>query len=419
VIYTGGRQAIQQYARQAESLGLILRKDLTEGAEAAKDQLEIIADVVKVNFTEGLLEEFVTDFDDFAKLAKDPSVADGMRGLGQLVGDLARVAMDVAIGTGIIYSNIQKLRETANAHPQPTILPGGEILQRKVKQEEFGPEVPALGDTISQIKKRYAEEQRLLKKGTVFVGDSAAADKARKDADRDLKQINDTVKALQHRNDQLGRSSEEMELYNQLRAAGTDLDTQAGQQIQVLVHDYMKLSDETERMTQAAEGIGQAFGSAFESAALEAESFGDVVSALGKDIERALFRSFVSQPLSDAVTKFASDILPNFFGSPSHDYVGRYEGGKSYSVGVPEVFIPSGSGGMAYPLDKLGGGSGIKVSVINNNASQNKVSVRGAGGNGDSLQIIIDQAVAQNINSPGSQTNRALREFGSSPITGQ
>ncbi|MGF7160125.1 hypothetical protein FHS85_001748 [Rhodoligotrophos appendicifer] len=58
-----------------------------------------------------------------------------------------------------------------------------------------------------------------------------AAKKAAEAYQRQADRINDVFSSLQFEREQLGRTAQEQELYNRLKAAGTDLTTQAGRQI--------------------------------------------------------------------------------------------------------------------------------------------------------------------------------------------
>ena len=64
--------------------------------------------------------------------------------------------------------------------------------------------------------------------------------------------------------------------------------------------------------------------------------------------------------------------------------------------------------------DNMGGG--VTVNIINNNSGGNNVSVK-QGANGKDINVIIDEAVARNINTPGSKTFNSIRRFNSAPLS--
>jgi tape measure domain-containing protein len=248
---------------------------------------------------------------------------------------------------------------------------------------------------------------------------------AKKEADA----IRKVVDALRFRNEQMARSSESQEVFNELQKAGVDLNSEAGKEIQDLVADYQRLTKaqelaekQTERLNNAADAIGDSFASAFERASLEGESFGNVIRALGQDIQRALFKSFISDPFSESISGFAKDIFSSFdfFGTSTRDSGGYVSAGQPYKVGTPEIFIPSNSG-QALPLNMIAGsGGGYGQVNVYNYGPQDKVQIKqSTRGGTPTLDIMIDHAVAKNINSSGTRTNQALRQFGSTPMVGR
>lgn len=110
----------------------------------------------------------------------------------------------------------------------------------------------------------------------------------------------------------------------------------------------------------------------------------------------------------------ASGFLGSIFGgiAGARANGGPVSGGSTYLVGErgPELFRPSASGTIIPNHALPTGGASVSVNIINNSNSQ--VSTR-QGTNGATLDVLIDQAVAQNISMPGSRTNQALSNFNS------
>lgn len=239
--------------------------------------------------------------------------------------------------------------------------------------------------------------------------------------DKQRESIEKVTKALQLRNDQILRSKEEQELYNQLQQAGVTLDSQQGQQIRTLVDEYFRLSEvleknkkAAERLKGAADGVGQAFSSAFEQIAIDGGSLSDVLGDLLKQIERVMFQRFVGDPIADAISGIASNIFSGIgFGSTgARASGGAVVSGQSYLVGEngPEYFTPHDSG-IVHP-NRAGG---VNVTVINNSPSRVSVAESDKGGTPD-IQVMIDEAVAQNISQSGSRTRRALNQYANQGI---
>lgn len=90
---------------------------------------------------------------------------------------------------------------------------------------------------------------------------------------------------------------------------------------------------------------------------------------------------------------------------------GGVAAGNLYRVGEngEELFRPSTSGTII-PNHAIPQGGGAVVNIINNNGSN--ITTR-QGTNGADIDVIIDQAVANNISTPGSRTNQALNNYSS------
>lgn len=191
---------------------------------------------------------------------------------------------------------------------------------------------------------------------------------------------------------------------------------------------------------ELASDIGKAFTDSFEEAALSAKSFGDIVSDLGKTIEKALFNAVVTKPLGNFFSDFSSkatgngtggigSLISSIFGSSSSassasgsggffSSIGSLLGfagggappvGKPYVVGEhgPEIRVDSAAG-QIIPNSAIGGGGGVNLTIINNTDS-NISSSANKSGNGTDLSIQIDRAVAKNANDKSSATSQALR----------
>lgn len=68
-------------------------------------------------------------------------------------------------------------------------------------------------------------------------------------------------------------------------------------------------TDAAKRLNEIGKQLGLTFTSAFEDAALEAKSFGDVASGVLKDIARLILRIGITQPAGDALSGFIGDIF--------------------------------------------------------------------------------------------------------------
>lgn len=152
---------------------------------------------------------------------------------------------------------------------------------------------------------------------------------------------------------------------------------------------------------------------------------------------KGMLQSFTTMLRRMAAEAAAADILSGLFGKDGFKFGGGGSGGSGILSGIGNIigsffaggfatggFIPPGQWGMTGergPEPVFGGstgvtvipnsgGGGVAVNIINNAGAS--VSTR-PGTNGANLDVLIDQAVAQNISMPGSKTNQALGIYNS------
>lgn len=151
------------------------------------------------------------------------------------------------------------------------------------------------------------------------------SEKASRDAQREYqreqKAIQDVIEALRFRNEQIIRSTEQQDLYNQLRSAGVDLYSAEGQEIQRLTDQYYELENAleadknaSEQLKKSARDLGLTFTSAFEDAIVAGDDFRDVLGGLLQDIQRILVRTAITEPLSGLFSDIGGDLFSNLFG---------------------------------------------------------------------------------------------------------
>jgi len=174
-----------------------------------------------------------------------------------------------------------------------------------------------------------------------------------------------------------------------------------------------KLTEEERKRIKNAKELGFTFSSAFEDAIVSGKRFSDVLKGLAQDIERILIRRTITEPLGNAVSDFAlntgGSFLSNLFSGFSLPSFGS---GTNF---VPRDMIAQVHRGEAivpaFDVNKLsggGGGGGVAV-IINNNTSAAVTQSSRDTANGTELTLMIDHAVADNINKPGSRTAQSLK----------
>ena len=191
---------------------------------------------------------------------------------------------------------------------------------------------------------------------------------------------------------------------------------------------YKKEEEETERLKTAAGNLGMTFQSAFEDSIIEGKKFSDVLSSLLEDIERIILRTAVTGPLAAALK---TGVLSLFGISSAHGNI--FSNGNLIPFGTgglitrPSLF-PMANGGVGLageagteailPLFRTGSGDlgvksgtaggGVEINVYAPEGSSVSQSSQMIGGR-EKIDIMIDEAVAGAVKSPGSKTYRALK----------
>lgn len=110
----------------------------------------------------------------------------------------------------------------------------------------------------AEIARSKAEQERGKQESAAKSGPGKAEKEIIKQLEKERQKIEQVTQALKFRNEQLLRDEQTQELYNQLQAAGVELKTREGQEIQRLVEEYYRLRDakeEEERVEQRKKAL--------------------------------------------------------------------------------------------------------------------------------------------------------------------
>jgi len=201
---------------------------------------------------------------------------------------------------------------------------------------------------------------------------------------------------------------------------------------QVLVQS----AEKTKMLQRAADGVGSAFGNAFERAIMDGMKFRDVMLSLLQDIERALIRSLITDKISGVISSGISGMFSG--GGQTAATTTKSAHGNIFSGGA---VVPFASGGLItrpslFPMKngrvglagedgteaimplfrgsngdlgvKAGKGGGVEINVYAP-AGSKVSSNQQTKGDQDQINIMIDEAVAGSVKDSGSKTYRALK----------
>lgn len=249
------------------------------------------------------------------------------------------------------------------------------------------------------------------------------------DAEKQKKAIDDVIASLKFEQDQLGRTAVEQRVYNELKRAGVDLNSKAGQQIAAMVSQIETERAAIEANTKAREAQAAAITNLFEMA-------GDAIVSMvdGSDKASDAIKRLVAQ-LALAAAQAAllgTGPLAGLFGS------GGFFGGAATSAFIPGILSGARIGLFAKGTNSAPGGLAIVgeegpelvnlprgAQVIPNDVTRGLLngprvpSVRaGANQNGGAMRVDVGVTVDDDgklkayVRSVSSETSKAsLRDY--------
>lgn len=141
------------------------------------------------------------------------------------------------------------------------------------------------------------------------------------------------------------------------------------------------------------------------------EAIKAMVDAILADLLRLAIRMMITGPIASSLGGMFGAGMPSPFGRASG---GSVMGGRPYIVGEhgPELLVP-GTAGSIVPNSAMGrGGGGVHLQIINHGAKIEATEPKRNSDGSMSLTIMVDRMVAKNGSTPGTATNKMLRNHG-------
>lgn len=252
-----------------------------------------------------------------------------------------------------------------------------------------------------------------------------AAEEAQKERDKvldDGKRVTESVRTeTEMYGDELHR------LQTLLDAGAISQDTYA-RAVEKARKDLESNSEAVKKNEELARDLGLTFTSAFEDAVVAGGKLSDVLRGIEQDLLRLAARRLVTEPLLDGFLKmvdFGEILTPSvgagssggsgFMGAsgvPGFAHGGDHRGGfrmvgengpELEATGPSRIFSADKTADMLSP-----DGGDVTVNVYAPPGS-NVETRESAGPGGRTIDVMIDEATARNISTPGSRTGRALR----------
>jgi hypothetical protein len=380
----GGATALDDTANKARKLGIVIDRELIARGEELNDEFATATRVMQLEFQKALID-----------------LAPVLIATAQLAGAVAR-------GIGGIVDSMKALeaRSSAGLEDRLAFLQAGSLGNGPGNRSD-GADNKAAADEIAQIqailRRRAIESLKEQLTAPKVVVDGAGIEmpdfdgsraKAADDMLRQAEAVRDLVANLEHERAQLGRTSQEQELYNLLKQAGVERESEFGMAIEGALGPLQAQRTAIERNTAAMETMRSAADDAL-------SGFLDDLAA-GKDAGEA-FRNVLagigSQLLRMGVSGLTGSIFPSSGGFGGF----RANGGpvspsKSYIVGErgPELFTPGVSGQIIPnppPVMARGGSAGVSVPIT--------ISIDAKGADAAGLARVAGQIATLQAELPG------------------
>lgn len=297
-------------------------------------------------------------------------------------------------------------------------------------------------DAVQQALKemRQAMEDAGAQAGKGVTPSSEDIEKARKSIEKMITSLREEAEILRLRDSMRGSNEAAIErevraykIQNQVKETGIKLTKEQSAAIEEYLDSIEEITEKNARLEksekereelakrtkEAYDRLGMTFNSAFEDAIVEGEKLSDVLDSLLKDILRLSVRRSITEPLFAGLlgdgsgNGFLSGIVGSLFGG----------GTPSHATGIANVpydmtaRLHRGERVLTrQQADGMGNGGGMTVNIHNNAGAKVQATQRETAG-GMQLDVMIDDAVAQNIGNPSSRTSRALNSMRNRTLT--
>ncbi|CAI2935014.1 phage tail length tape measure family protein [Aminobacter niigataensis] len=290
----------------------------------------------------GRLEIASSEFHEAIKSGKDAS--DEFARVQELVADVVNSSAIPA--TGGLRDKVEELAKTYLAAAQAAALAAsgfdaiagaagkngrlqGGVLSDQAFNSRFGSGVPG-GKEWKDI---FPSLFKDAKSGSSGRGSAVS------DAEREKKAIDDVIASLQFEQEQIGRTATEQRVYNELKRAGVDLNSEAGKQIAELVAKNAELAESQAKLNKAQ----QDFNNGLEQLGADAiDALGNVIA--GTEDAADAFKKLGIEILKSALT--GKGAYSDFFASLSGGQGGGLLGllGGLFGPAQSSFSFPAGAG---------------------------------------------------------------------------
>lgn len=465
-----GRTGLQEYARAARRLGIIIDRDLIKAAEKANDQFSQLNLVISTNLQKGYMRSMIGETEELAELMKDPEFAESMETIGGLIGDISKFALSGAEHIARLSQSIKDLDSEAFTREVADNSVLG-ILYRMATGENLSDVMDGRGPTKIDVKRGRTlgspQDLRPVPESPNVIApgiDDALANWSSSGGSGSGRSGSRGMPPMLLDRMQDALDTEPMQRWIEMQREGAQVTRQfmtEQERHNSRMATYRELLDENaigfDTFSRAVEGsfeqlrgmdeaglrlsdtlaqFGDLTSSAFEDAILQGRELSSVLQALAEDAMQLVLRSFMQQAIGGLMGSVFNALSGSFGGGgftavdtrlpPGSSLAGaRADGGpvsagKPYLVGErgPEIVVPKMAGNVLpnMPTRAMGGGVTApqivnNVVVENHGSDEVKTEERENASGGRDLRVVIGEMVAGEMSKPGSAPDRVLQQM--------
>lgn len=442
-----GAAGLKKLGQEAQDTGNVIDGETIDATKRFSDQLQILISTTEKNFQKGFLQELVGKSGDLRDIYTDPKFAEGIKGIGELFGLLAKAMVGVVDAIGGIISGVTRLNDNPawQSYLQKIVtLRGGD--SSGILGAFYNKPAPAPPDAEEiAFQKAWAQYNKTGAPGAIgppapngndgttapyVPSGKTTAQTANAYASilSSLKTQTDELRAqneLWGQNDGLiEQAKEAMKIQNQLSKDGITLTQSQRAELNKYLQELAQqkqLQEEQKKYQEEMKGLTDTIEQDFTDAIFKGGKLSTVFNNLAKQLAEMAFKADVLKPLfgdgsngsTGLLTGFVSMIGRGIFGPPPGSYatgIARVPYDMAAFIHKDEEIVPAQEARSA----RRNGGA-VTVNVIDNVG--NKVSANATESNGGTtVEVMLDQLTAKNMSRSGTRTNDALKAQASRTI---
>lgn len=152
VLIGQGRAALDAYAKRARELGRVMDERLVRQGAAASAEMRALGQVMRTNFQAGLISGFIDEFGNFTEAVSDPRFQEGIRVLGESLGEVVRLIGTHGREVAAVLAGISAM----------TFTPGGPLVKGLAGAGAGIATLEALASESTRLNRELVKAEKML-----------------------------------------------------------------------------------------------------------------------------------------------------------------------------------------------------------------------------------------------------------------